>query len=237
MTTAICSLIRNEKNRFLEQILPIWSSLSDILILLDDGSDDGTSEVLEAYEGEKLLRRRASMSEAWGSESEARQELWSMAQSSNIDWLFFLDADMIPAADPRSFFSEGVDGVSFWLYDLWSTKPLRYRFDGQWQGHNWPRVWAVRNPKGDFKAEWNSRGVHCGHLPTNLKLEIVVTPPPPAGALLHYAYSTEELRLRKWHQYQTVKHQLTPPEAAHADSIVGKAWIRSLDFQPEISLA
>lgn len=237
MTTAICSLIRNEKDRFLEAVLPVWQQLSDILILLDDGSTDGTSEVLEAYPGEKLLRRREAEDAAWGSESEARQELWSMAQSSNVDWLFFLDADMIPGSDPRTFFSESVDGVSFWLYDLWSTKPLRYRFDGQWQGHNWPRVWAVKNPKGGFVPEWNPRGVHCGHLPTNLKLEIVVTPPPPAGALLHYAYSSEDLRVKKWKQYQQVKHQLTPTEAAHADSIIGQAMVRSLEFQPDLTLA
>ena len=238
MTTAICSLVRNEADKFLPQALKAWGQISDIILVLDDNSTDGTMDVLQAYDGEIQIKQRESPVAAWGNESVARRELWDMAQASNCDWLFFLDADMCPAADPRRHFTDSVDACSFWLYDLWQVEgQFRYRSDNFWKGHTWPRTWAVRNPKNVFVPEWSDRGVHCGHLPTNLTTSIEITPPPPSGAMLHYAYSTPALRQTKYEQYASIKDQLSVQEVAHAASILDpEPNTFPLNFTPELTI-
>jgi len=146
-----------------------------------------------------------------------RQKLWKTAMQSGHDWVFILDADMVPAKPVKELLENGADGIAFRLYDLWS--PTRYREDRFWQAHRVPRVWAFRNRGSEAGESWTARGIHCGHSPQNLRLQRTVFAPRDYS-LLHYGYADSVDRERKYKQYMSQGHQLTLNEWLHAQSIV-----------------
>lgn len=212
--------MRNEASRFLREAVSIWTSFSDEVICLDDASTDNSREVASGA-GAHVRRRFHRGSGCWGQESPARRDLWNLVWNAadEGDYILFLDADMIPARDPRPLMDVGADSIFFPLYDLWNMSPLTYREDGFWQGHLYPRLWMVRKRSGMLEWEWSPRGVHCGHMPLNLPAGRLAFAPQDF-ALLHHAYATPSLRALKHSAYLSIAAQLSDAERAHAASII-----------------
>lgn len=221
---------RNEMDRYLPNLLQGWATFADKIVILDDRSSEDQREKLEAALEALPIETVTVTSEAsealWGNESSLRQQLWQLAlrESSEGDWIFVLDADMIPLTSPRELMQHATrwpsNNISFALFDLWGTEPLVYREDRFWQGHYRPRVWAVQHvvtPSDGW--QWGTRGIHTGHLPTNYPVQegIVCL---GDRSLAHLAYAHLSDRERKHRQYTDLADQLTAEEYAHADSII-----------------
>ena len=240
MKLAILSIIRNESHRYLADLLNSWSQFADEIIAIDDHSSDATQSLLM---GARATWRPSGITgPMWGSEAVKREELWNLGMQSDADWFIFLDADMIPARDPRPLMemhdedgkkypqSEHNYGIAFPLYDLWNLNPTLYRCDNFWQAHKNPRLWAVPKPKPEFRATWSNRGIHCGHLPQNLELGGILTAPDDY-AILHYGYAHELDRIDKYKAYTSQAYQLSDHELEHARSIVDpKPSLKPLDI-------
>ena len=232
MKLATLCVCRNEANRWLGSVLEAWSQFSDVIIAIDDGSTDDTGWLLREFPKVDYYLREAS-EPMWGNEAEVRQALWRLGVHSGAEWLMVLDADMVPARDPRSLLDTPASSIAFNLYDLWSTDPLQYRKDGFWQAHNNWRIWATRNPGPVFEDQWPDRGIHCGHFPANLQAGRVVYASEDYG-LLHFAYSDSDERYRKYCQYAEKYSQLSEQEWLHAASIVDTPpTLASLPFPVE----
>ncbi len=232
MKLAILTILRDEAHRYLAPLLNAWSQFADEIIAIDDHSSDASQSLLEAARA--TWRPSGIVGPMWGSEAAKREELWNLGMKSNADWFIFLDADMIPASDPRSLMELDIEtrpyGIAFPLYDLWNLDPTLYRSDNFWQAHTHPRLWAVPKPDGSFRAKWSKRGIHCGHLPENLSLKGILTA-PKKFAILHYGYAHETDRKVKHKAYLDQTHQLSDIEHAHAESIIDDAPIlESLDI-------
>jgi len=213
--TVACLASRREDERYLPSLREAWADFADLEAVLYDEEDD-----------------------MWGSEVEWRSELWLAAVDSEADWIFVLDADMIPLSNPRSLFEDApndITAIAFRLYDLWGTNPYVYRSDGYWQAHQVVRVWAVRNPGPEFQPEWPTAGIHCGHFPSNLNTERTLTA-PQEFSLLHYAYADEADRIAKYKQYLNQMEQLDQFQLQHALSIVQPAKVVPLPFEPEYDI-
>jgi len=247
VSLVVACLARNEADRFWRSALEAWSAFADRIVVLDDDSDDNRQVyIAEEVCGDKLFYFfRNARSTAWGQESPARAKLWELAEelSEPGDYIFVLDADMTPARDPRPLLQAEPAAVAFPLYDLWDTRVAKrpwYRSDYFWQGHRHPRIWLVRRPDQSPEGgwSWNERGIHCGHLPSNLAYDparVVVA--PREYALLHYAYSSPALRQAKAARYEAVADKLTDFERAHARSILDPdPPIFPLPFTPELVL-
>ena len=240
----VSCLAKNEASKYWKSCIDAWSQFADKILVLDDSSTDETREVALQSPIVTLATRDPSES-AWGAESPARALQWQMAMehSSEGDFIFVLDADMVPANDPRDLLNDECDTYFFALYDLWDSLSivrcqhdapyclaaqececpgihrLYYRDDHFWQGHNNARAWMVRRPPDSFVAEWGGRGIHCGHLPPNWR----ATAPyfaPRDYSLLHYAYADARDREAKWTQYSEVGKLLSTSEFTHAQSIL-----------------
>lgn len=239
MRLIVASLVKNEANRYWKSCLSAWGEFADAIVVLDDRSVDKTAAIARKHPKAIVLERYGAR-DAWGAESEARRELWdaAMEQAEVGDVVLWLDADMVPLRDPRELLRPHIDTYFFALYDLWQRDPdgrLWYREDEFWNGHMRPRAWAVRKPR-DFKAEWGTRGLHCGHLPTNWRPERAFFAPPDYS-LLHYGYLDGADRLTKALRYASEGEQLTPQERTHAASILdSEPLLKTLLVKPRWEL-
>ena len=211
-------LARNEKSRYLPQVIANAKTFADEILLLDDNSTDGTAEF--AKQQGCRVRSLSSKHPMWGQESGARQRLWTWgAEVAGKDgWLLIQDADQTLHGPVKDYCqSTEVNAWAFVLYDLWDTERT-YRCDGYWKGHTVPRPWLFRPsavPVG-YRPEWSSRGVHVGHAPANWPMVCGVA---PDVFWKHFSYLKPDDRKKKHQQYLAQAHQLGPYELAHAQSI------------------
>lgn len=222
----VCAVVKNEADRFLEPVLAVWSDFAARIVVIDDGSTDRTPEILGDF-GCEVHQKEVGL---WGNEAQARQYAWLTAVEGS-EWLFVLDADMIPATPPEMRGGVGL----FHLFDLW--EPLKYREDAFWQAHKRPRAWAahVGAVPGHTWLWEPPSGMHYDPMPSNVW--DCGDPMVIHTALLHYAYVTPELRAEKAAKYAAVEHLLEPAQTFHARSILNpKPRLFDLPFEPEYTL-
>jgi glycosyltransferase involved in cell wall biosynthesis len=228
MHLTVATIVRNEAGRFLPSALASWREFADRIVVLDDGSTDGTAELCEAA-GAEVHRRPGEM---FGGEWKARKALWGLA-AGGAEWVLHLDADQTVSCDPRPFLRPPVS--CFRVFDLWGEN--EYREDAWWTGHLrcwWPAVHVPSLPPG-FVDQWPERGWHSGHVPMNLPGERHAV---NGCAILHYAYASPELREQAAEKYRNLAPHLTPQERFHAKTITSRnPPTKPLPFEPTWRLA
>ena len=209
-------LAKNEGDRYLKQVLQSLVPLTDMILVLDDGSTDNTVEV--AIEAGAVVKHRATTG-MWGNESPARKELWDWGSEVVGDgWLLIADADQELVA-PREVWrglatSWCCHSWAFPLYDCWDS-PQQFRIDGHWQGYRHPRPWLFR-PSACPEPVWNPRGIHTGHAPANFPGPIGIA--PKSIYWKHYGWMDREVRKAKMDRYLSTASLLTTDELAHLHS-------------------
>ena len=237
MKLAIATMIKCESRRYLPALLRAWQEFADELIVLDNNENNCDDKDLIQEVWQKSLILEWFPNAAWGNESGFRQKLFTMAQTSDADWLLWLDADMISLRDPKPLMQHATtDAIAFPLYDLWQQQPLKYREDRFWRAHLHQRIWAIRKPSVDFIPEWATQGLHCGHLPLNY-VPLRTLTAPQKYAILHYGYADAEDRKLKHAAYMSQAEILSPQQVAHAESIIDpEPNLLTLPFEPKWSI-
>ncbi|MFA5385618.1 MAG: glycosyltransferase [Eubacteriales bacterium] len=193
-------IVKNETNRYLEEVIANTLYFCEEIVILDDHSTDNTVEIIDKLQKEYPGRIRLSHARAtWDNEGELRQELLDFALMANPDWLIAIDADELYESGmveevQRIISQDKAVWVGFRFYDMWNKES--YRDDDIWPAGAIyaPRMFRVE--KGiEYKIRERNR--HCGSIP--------VLPEGAYGThsnirVKHFGWARPEDRERKYYE-------------------------------------
>lgn len=210
-------LVKDERDRYLERVLRRCLEFSDDVLVLDDGSTDGSPDL--ARELGCKVRHRGGPA-MWGQEAPARAELWDWgAEEAGDGWLLICDADQILHGDPRPLLLTTEFNAWAWpLFDCWDSED-RFRADGFWEGYKHARPWLFLPSSLTVVAEWPKRGIHTGHCPSNFPIHCGIAP-VDLYWWNHLGWLNSIHRRQKYSQYMAQADSLSPFERAHVASIL-----------------
>ncbi len=132
MRLIVGSIVGNEKNNYLEEWLGNVQSYCDLHIIVNDGSTDGTREVISKNRG-KTIVIDFEKSRFKNNESELRNDLWQEIRkhASEDDYILIVDADEFYNYSREEILSQCKGDVCvIRLCDMWDE--THYRTDGYW---------------------------------------------------------------------------------------------------------
>ena len=193
-------IVKNEENRYLEDVLMNAMKYVDEVMILDDASTDNTVALCERILKDfphKIVVNTESM---FHKEGYLRKKQWDETIKMNPDWILFLDADEILEDRMQKVVSsllenDSVDLFCFKLYDMWDQN--RYRSDSYWNAHTRYMPFLLRY-QPNYKYRFNMANHHCGRMPMNVlqmdyaNVDIRVK---------HYGWSRAEDRKAKYARY------------------------------------
>lgn len=214
-----CSVVRNEMSNYVTPWLSTIRAWADLMVIVDNGSVDGTWEFLTATarEDSRIKLSRYDKDTFHNSERAVRTALWDsvhkLAQEGLIsrgDWIVVLDADELisktPAGrtSPSSFgqhlkgLPTNVNALFISLYNLWS--PTQYRIDKFWGPSLKRRIFR-------YYPEYFAKGMRdvqfaCGEVP-EAALNCSAAMCSEFG-LVHWSYVRPEARKSKHAFYMDV---------------------------------
>jgi len=150
--------VRNEMDRYLKRSVEHALTYCDEVRVLDNGSEDGGVEWLEAQERVAVKRLEGpGWSQNGGHEGAVRQALLEHVLEGEPTHVLSLDADelVLQGADIKA--NLGASRLDVWalrVVELWKTDPARIRVDGGWRPRWAPVLYRVPDDRGD---DWHAR--------------------------------------------------------------------------------
>lgn len=193
-------IVKNEADRYLKQVLNHHRQYIDQAVIIDDGSNDGTEDIIrEVLRGIPLKLIKNNISQ-FHNEVKLRKQQWYETIKSNPGWILNLDADecfenKFSEEIDQLLSQDMVDVYGFRLYDFWDE--THYREDRYWQAHAYYRPFLLRY-RPEFQYKWHHTPQHCGRFPYN------ITELPTAHSSLrlkHYGWSRQKDRVKKYLRY------------------------------------
>jgi hypothetical protein len=226
-TITLMMLVRNESERYLENVLAHAVQYIDQAVILDDASDDHTVEICNRLFAQKEIPLiiASNQKPSFQNEILLRKQLWQMTLETNPDWIIALDADEIfedkVVPELKKLASRNnIDVISFRLFDMWADN--YYREDAYWSAHKYYRPFMVRYIPG-FNYRWQETPQHCGRLPYNIP-NLRVEPSPLR--LKHLGWLRPQDRLQKYYRYKKLD-----PEARYG---IAEQYNSILDPSPNL---
>lgn len=218
----------------IDQCLRRLSSLCDEIVIVDNGSTDGTLAVYKRYPKVVAIKKTKGF-------NEGRDKIMAhrLAKTRDPDWILWIDADEVfekslTRSHLESYMKQSELGaVYFRLYHFWQDK-YHFRLDGPWFRYTtFPQRPMWRNQSN---ARFRNLKFHNGSI-----MGVQGKSTTSKFRLKHYGYLHQKQRLQKQATYAklktnpmtvktmplSAKHQINLPfiEVSHTD--IQHVWLSS----------
>jgi O-antigen biosynthesis protein len=202
--------VKNEA-RWISRVLKSIQPVCERIIILDDHSTDSTPEICEAL-GAQVIRS------PFQGLNESRDKDFLLTESfkhipvryhGRLDspyWMLAVDGDEELVANDQPLVQHLVKNPAIHCYALrilylWDD-PQQWRVDGVYRDFRRPSLVRLINPAFRYKTTpWgNGANFHCSSIPQ----EMLHYARPSDARLLHWGYIDRDLRLRKYHWYNSI---------------------------------
>lgn len=220
-------IVKNELGRYLEPCISHLLAFCDQVVVLDDGSSDGTADALydHAERDDRLVVQFVDRNDGFfeGHEGRKRQALLEFTLNQKPDWVLSIDADEFIADSHqlRKFLDQPRQVGSLVMQEIWgmNTEGLQVRQDGGWRPHPIPCLWhtSLRGPRG-MPLRIADRALACGREPDGVK-RMAGRARGTGTSILHFGWANPAEREGRYQRYVTADggrfHQ-----NAHLESIM-----------------
>lgn len=199
VTKLIASLVvRNEVSRYLEPCIASLLEYCDEVRVLDDGSVDGTEEVLLGVDGVEVLLSPSST--FYQHEGQTRQRLLEHTLEGNPTHILAIDADEMVSSGTavRDAVSGDGDVWTLKMTEIWAANEssLYVRTDRQWSPRPVPILYRVPD-NGDLRIL--DRQLACGREPVQIRQHR--RPIHLDVQVLHFGWTNPEQRELRYARY------------------------------------
>jgi glycosyltransferase involved in cell wall biosynthesis len=201
-------IVKNELDRYLIPCVRHLEYFCDHVLVMDDGSTDGTYEWLEDNRTDRLLVERIDPEDGFfaGHEGRRRQRLLLTTMNLLPTWVLNIDADeFISDGDlVREFCEQPQHKVgTLPMEEVWKAPAdcLWLRMDGGWRPHPVPCLWSssLHGHRGRALKIKNA-ALACGREPETVRR----TPSRPTGSsIMHFGWAKESGRQARFERYVT----------------------------------
>lgn len=173
---------------------------ADKILIIDDDSTDGTFEKCKKY-SKKIIIKRTDFDDFYTQEQFMNDEVWELVRkhAKEEDWILALDSDEFLEPSFLKMKDSIMQSINLKCYSfqwihMWNKDS--FRIDGVWGGRWIPRLFRFENKP---MAVYLRKGIHLNGLPNYMKS--YGAPIPLNCGVLHYGYSTNEMRKFKTEKY------------------------------------
>lgn len=195
-------IVHNEVWRYLPHTIAHLRDFCDEIVVLDDASDDGTSEWLIEQADEQLLVARNPTPEFFVHEGRARQRLLDNTLARKPTHVLAIDADefISDGSAVRARLRDRAAAFTLLMEEVWdaSGDVLRVREDGGWRAHPIPCLYAI--PRGGPDLRIQNRALACGREPQAVQ-RYARRAPATGESILHFGWANPAERQARYDRY------------------------------------
>lgn len=187
--------VKNEARWISESVRSI-SGLCDRVIVLDDGSTDGTPDIIRGIPKVSIFHGSPGREP---DEARDKNLLIERARRFDPEWILCIDGDEVlcnPASVLEAIASGAAPAYTLRVAFLWDS-PEQVRVDGVYRNLTRPSLFKLSAADGVFRETSFGQNFHCGSVPPDLRGKSM----PCEAVLKHYGYMHKQDRLKKFEWY------------------------------------
>ena len=213
MNLVASMVVKNERSRYLPEVIGHLLEFCDKIVVLDDGSTDGTGEWLDdnTKGWDRIVVHHLDPEDGFfsGHEGRKRQQLLTHTLNEGPDWVLSIDADEFISDGKlvREYVESDVQARrlvgTLDMEEVWKIGDhgLFVRIDGGWRPHPIPCLWSAHLSGMRGRAlRIADKALACGREPDAVR-RYFPRARPTGASILHFGWANQSARRPRYERY------------------------------------